>query len=89
MDGLEELGVEVGHFLPDFLAIECRFVDAGVLCLDLCDDSRDDAESASLCDFFGCGQSGGLVVGLSAYSDGCTSTLEGSELEVSYFAGYR
>lgn len=47
-DGISILGVMICHFLPDFLAVQSRFVDARILRLDDGDHRRDDAEASAL-----------------------------------------
>ena len=82
----EVLGIEVRHFLPDFLTVECGFVDAIVVLLDVTDDGRDDTEATSLCEGF-LGRRGRreIVIVMTGSYDRFAA-LKGSELKVAHLA---
>lgn len=88
-DGVGILGIIVGYFLPDLLAVERCLVDTRIGALDGRDDGGDEAKASALCDLiFGKGARR-LRFRLSACPYDCSTTFEGTELEVPYFAGYR
>ena len=83
----------IGHFLPYRLAVGSGLVNTGIEALDLGGDGADHAEAFAV-RYLRRGRRSGTMRG-AVFCDtaACmydrSAALEGSELKVSYFAGYR
>ena len=88
-DGVAVFSIDVRYFLPYAFAVERGFVDAWVARLDRSDDRGDDTEASAVRFFLVRGYTRGQIVRVSADANGSSAGFEGSELEVTYFAGNR